>query len=288
MKTFVGQFGPWAVVTGASSGIGEAFARRLAQISLNLVLVARREDRLRKLADDLKRQHSVNTQVVAADLSHHDFIPLIEQATDDMQVGLLVNCAGIATTGHFLDNDLVSELRLLHVNNCAPLILAHHFGSSMRNRHRGGIIFLSSTVALAGVPAWSNYAASKAHDLVFAEGLARELRSDGISVLAMCPGPTQTELWPAGTKPFFPMKPDVVVDIALKKLGSKTTVVAGRLNSIIAFSTRLLPRSWNAKIFGRVIGRMLEVVNTPAAALEPERNHFPETLIAKEYSHDTD
>ena len=258
MKSFVERFGPWAVVTGASSGIGEAFARRLAEIGLNLVLVARREDRLRKLADDLKSQHSVNTQVVVADLSHHDFMPLIEQATDDLQVGLLVNCAGIATTGHFLDNDLASEVTLLHVNNCAPLILAHHFGRSMRNRHRGGIIFLSSTVALAGVPAWSNYAASKAHDLVFAEGLARELRSDGISVLAVCPGPTQTELWPAGTKPFFPMKPDVVVDIALKNLGRRTTVVAGWINSLMVFATRLLPRSWNAAIFGRAVGRMLK------------------------------
>ena len=276
MKTFVGQFGPWAVVTGASSGIGEAFARRLAEIGLSLVLVAGREDRLRKLADDLKSQHSVHTQVVVADLSHHDFMPLIEQATDDMQVGLLVNCAGIATTGHFLDNDLVSELTLLHVNNRAPLILAHHFGRSMRNRHRGGIIFLSSTVALAGVPAWSNYAASKAHDLVFAEGLAPELRSDGISVLAVCPGPTQTELWPAGTKPFFPMKPDVVVDMALKKLGSTTTVVAGRLNSIIAFSTRLLPRSWNARIFGRVIGGMLEEVKKPTPIPTEQAEPAPE------------
>jgi short-subunit dehydrogenase len=133
----------------------------------------------------------------------------------------------------------------------------------MRNRRRGGIIFLSSTVALAGVPVWSNYAASKAHDLVFAEGLARELRGDGISVLAVCPGPTQTELWSAGTKPFFPMKPDAVADIALKKPGSKTTVVAGRLNSIIAFSTRLLPRSWNARIFGRAIGGMLGEAKKP-------------------------
>ena len=288
MKTFVERFGPWALVTGASSGIGEAFARQLAEIGMSLVLVARREDRLRRLAEELQSKHSVSTRVVPVDLSRADFLPTIEQATNDLQVGLLVNNAGFANTGKFLDNDLASELALLHVNNRAPLILAHHFGGSMRKRGRGGMIFVASTVAFAGVPVWSTYAASKAHDLVFAEGLAQELRQDGVSVLAVCPGPVQTDFWFSGAKPFFLLQPNAVVDVALKKLGRKIAVVAGRTNSIIAFSTRLLPRSWNAKIFGRVIGRMLEVVKTPAAALEPERNHFPETLIAKEYSHDTD
>jgi len=268
MSDFVGRFGPWALVTGASSGIGEAFARRLAELGMNLVLIARREDRLRKLAEDLQSEHSVSARVVPVDLSQDDFLPIIEQATNDLQIGLLVNNAGFANTGKFLDNDLGSELALLHVNSRAPLILAHHLGRSMQQCGRGGMIFVSSTVAFAGVPSWSTYAASKAQELVFAEGLAEELRQDGISVLAVCPGPTQTEFWFSGAKPFFLLQPNAVVDVALKKLGRKTAVVAGRTNSIIAFSTRLLPRSWNAKIFGRVIGRMLEVVKTPAAALD--------------------
>jgi short-subunit dehydrogenase len=225
---------------------------------MSLVLVARREDRLRKLAEELQSRHSVSTRVVGVDLSRADFLPIIEQATDDLQVGLLVNNAGFANTGKFLDNGLASELALLHVNNRAPLILAHSFGRSMRKRGRGGMIFVSSTVAFAGVPLWSNYAASKAHDLVFAEGLAQELRQDGVSVLAVCPGPVQTEFWFSGAKPFFLLQPNAVVDVALKKLGGRTTVIAGWTNSMIAFSTRLLPRSWNATIFGRVIGGMLK------------------------------
>jgi short-subunit dehydrogenase len=156
---------------------------------MNLVLIAPHEHRLRQLADDLNSRHSVSTRAVPVDLSQDDFLAIIEQATDDLQIGLLVNNAGIATTGKLLDNDLGSELALLHVNNRAPLILAHHFGRSMQKHGRGGMIFVSSTVALAGVPSWGNYAASKAHDLVFAEGLAGELRKDGISVLALCPGP---------------------------------------------------------------------------------------------------
>jgi len=281
MKTFVERFGPWALVTGASSGIGEAFARRLAEIGMSLVLVARREDRLRRLAEELQSKHSVSTRVVPVDLSRADFLPTIEQATNDLQVGLLVNNAGFANTGKFLDNDLASELALLHVNSRATLILAHHFGGSMRKRGRGGMIFVASTVAFAGVPVWSTYAASKAHDLVFAEGLAQELRQDGVSVLAVCPGPVQTDFWFSGAKPFF-LLPNDVVDVALEKLGRKITVVAGRTNALIAFSTRLLPRSWNAKIFGWVIGRMLKVVKAPPAALKGERGHFPTTLIAKE------
>jgi uncharacterized protein len=272
MKNFVERFGPWALVTGASSGIGEAFARRLAEIGMNLVLVARREDRLRKLAEDLHSQHSVSTRVVPVDLSQDDFLPVIEQATADVPVGLLVNNAGIATTGNFLDNDLGSELALLHVNSRAPLILAHHFGRVMRQRGRGGIIFVASTLAFAGVPSMSNYAGSKAHDLVFAEGLAKELRHDGISVLALCPGPTRTELWPSGSDPGPAMQPRAVVDIALKKLGRKTTVVAGWTNSLTAWATRLLPRSWNATIFGWVVGGMLRGVKPPAQ-VKTEQEH---------------
>jgi short-subunit dehydrogenase len=258
MTNFVKRFGPWAVVTGASSGMGEAFARRLAEIGMSLVLVARREDRLRKLADDLQGEHHIKTRVVVADLSQEGFLPEIADATGDLQVGLLVNNAGIANTGKFLDNDLDSQLALLHVNNRAPLILAHHFGNLMRKQRRGGMIFVSSIVAFAGGPWWSNYAASKAYDLVLAEGLAKELRKDGISVLAVCPGATRTEIWPPGAKPLFPMQPKAVAMIALRRLGRRTTIVAGWINFFIVFSTRLLARSWNAMIFGWVIGRTLK------------------------------
>jgi short-subunit dehydrogenase len=262
MTNFNERFGPWAVVTGASSGIGEAFARRLAEKGLNLVLVARREDRLRKLADELQDRHGVTVRVVAADLSRPDFLPLIARATDDVQIGLLVNNAGVATVGNFLDNDLDAELTLLHINNRAPLMLAHHYGRSMRQLGRGGMIFLASTVAFSAVPLWSNYAASKAYDLALAEGIAKELRKDGISVLAICPGPTRSELWPSGSKPFMAMEPSAVVDVAFQKLGRRTTVIAGWLNWVIAHSTRLLPRSWNASIYGWVIGRMLRGATT--------------------------
>jgi short subunit dehydrogenase len=170
MQPFPELFGPWALVTGASSGIGKAFAHRLAAMRMNLVLVARREERLRQLADALHRRHAVTVRVVAADLFAGHFLPRIERATQDVSVGLLVNNAGVATAGNFLDNELDTELALLHINTRAPLMLAHHFGRSMRQRGRGSRIFVLSTIAFSAVPAWSNYAASKVYDLGLAEG----------------------------------------------------------------------------------------------------------------------
>src|SRR5262245_3073926 len=146
MKDFVERFGPWGLVTGASSGIGEAFARRLAEYGMNLVLVARREDRLRKLADDLQSHRSISTRVVPVDLSREDFLPAIEQATADVQVGLLVNNAGIATSGNFLDNDLDSELALLHVNSRAPLVLTHYFGRAAARPGRDHLPYLDRRI----------------------------------------------------------------------------------------------------------------------------------------------
>jgi uncharacterized protein len=130
------------------------------------------------------------------------------------------------------------------------------------------------------VPAMSNYAASKGQDLVFAEGLAEELSNDGISVLALCPGPTRTELWPAGSDPGPAMQPGAVVDTALKKLGRRTTVVAGWKNLLTVLATRLLPRSWNAGIFGWVVGGMLRGVKPPTQA-RTEQDHTTASIRGK-------
>ena len=260
MNDFAARFGPWAVITGASSGIGEAFARQLAAKGIHLALVARRDDRLRKLADDLQARHSINTRIVPVDLAADDFLPVIAGATYDLDVGLLVNNAGILRAGRFLDHELHDELNQLNLNTRAVLALSHHFGRRLRERRRGGVVFLASTVAFAGVPGMSGYAASKAHVLHFAEGFAREVSVDGIAVLALCPGPTRTEIWPAGATPTLPMRPEAVVEIALRKLGLRTTVVAGLLNRLITMSTRLAPRQMNSLIFGKVIGGMFKNV----------------------------
>jgi len=257
MKSFTEKYGPWALVTGASSGMGTEFARRLAEKGLNVVLLARREDRLRSLAVELERDYSAKTRVVAVDLTRDDLLDSIRDATDDIEVGLLVNNAGFATSGNLLDNDLSAELAMLHVNSRAPLVLSHHFGRRMREQGKGGIIFVASTVAYSGAPGWSNYAATKAFDLTLSDGIAHELRGDGVSVLTVSPGPTQTEFWQvAGGKPLFALTPERVVRAALSNLGHRSTIVPGLINKLIVLSTRFTPRWLNAVIFGHVVKLM--------------------------------
>jgi uncharacterized protein len=257
MARFKDRYGPWAIVTGASSGIGEQFARELAERGVNLVLVARREPRLRELAGQLRERASIETREVAADLASEDFMPVIERATGDLEIGLLVNNAGFATTGAFLGNDLSREVEMLHLNCRAPVILAHHFGRKMRDRGSGGIIFLGSVVGFTAMPVWSHYAATKGFDILLAEGLASELKPHGVDVMALCPGTTRTGFQEvSGTNDFLAMRPEDVAVAGLDKLGKRTTVVPGIVNKLNAFSTRLMPRSWSRAVFGRVIRHM--------------------------------
>ncbi len=254
MKRYAERFGPWAIVTGASSGLGVEFARQLAAAGVHCVLVARREDRLQELAAELATAYSVETRVAALDLARDDFLPALREVTEDLEIGLLVNNAGFATSGNFLDNDFADELNMFHLNCRAPLMLAHEFGPAMQERGRGGIIFVASLVAFAGVPRWSNYAATKAFNLTFAEGLSKELRPRGVAVLAIAPGTIRTDFWaPAGGAPPLSLTAAGVARVALRRLGGPHSIVVGLMNRLIAFSTRLLPRTANATIFGWVI-----------------------------------
>ncbi len=256
MNRLQNNYGPWALITGASSGLGAAFARRLVAEGVNVVLVARREDRLRTLAGELERDASVKTLVVAADLTRDDFLTRLAEATVRLEIGLLVNNAGLALDDDFLVNDLETELDALHLNARAPLILTHHYGKLMQGRGHGGIVFVSSVVSLAGIPAWSNYAATKGHNLLFAEGLAEELKHDGVDVLALSPAFMRTELM--SLTPFgrlLSLEPDVVVRVTLASLGRRRRVTPGFLNKLISFSTRFQPRFLNTRIFRAVISR---------------------------------
>ncbi len=253
MKRMRDRYGPWALITGASSGIGASFARELAARRFNLVLVARREERLRQIADDLQNRYSISTQVIVADLARDDFMAVAERGTEGLDIGLLVNNAGTGEPGNFLSSDLDEELQMLNLNCRAPLILTHSFGRAMRQRGRGGVIFLSSVVAFAGMPAWSSYAATKAQNLIFAEGLSAELERDGVDVLAICPGFTRTELLAlTGLGRLLSIRPRRVARLALHKLGRKRRVTAGLISKAIVLSTRFQPRALNTWIFGTV------------------------------------
>ncbi len=265
MNTFNDQYGPWALITGASSGIGAEFARQLAAKGLNLVLVARREERLCALARALESAHPIAVTIIPVDLTTTDFLAVIQQATDGLEIGLLVNNAGVMPTGRFLDHDLEQELRQLKLNTRAPLILTHHFGRPMAERGRGGLLFLASMTAFQGTPSASLYAATKAFDLVLAEGLHVELKEAGVDVLALAPGFTATELAGeldfSGT-PIKPMPTRPVVQAALRALGRKAVVVPGSQNRLLVWMGKhLLPRSANTAIFGKIFGTLSKEVH---------------------------
>lgn len=259
--TFADRYGPWTLVTGASSGIGREFARQLAARGLNLVLIARREDRLRELAADLEAAHDVTARWIALDLCYDGFLDRIREATAGLEIGLLVNNAGFSMTGPFLDGDPDEMLRLLNLNCRAPLLLAREYGPAMRDRGRGGIVFVSSVAGLSAIPRWSQYAASKAYDLLLAEGLAAELRPYGVDVLALAPGTTETEFLEVADlnrRHLLAMEVEDVVRAGIDGLGRRDLVIPGLLYKAGTFTMRFLPRSFNRFVFGRFVAAMHE------------------------------
>lgn len=254
MESFRERYGPWALVTGASAGLGAEFARQLAAKRINLILVARRKERLETLASELEGQYNVEVKAIAADLARSDFMSSIRPVLQTLELGLLVNNAGFGLVGNFLENDLERELEMLNVNCRAPLILAHEVGRQMVERKRGGIIFVSSTSGFTVTPFMTHYAASKAYDLFLGEGLWSELKEHGVDVLALCPGGTRTEFHElAGIKPFGAMPVEPVVSLALRKLGKKISVIAGWHNRVMVYLAGHSLRRINATIAAGII-----------------------------------
>jgi short-subunit dehydrogenase len=254
VKNFQQRYGSWAVVTGASSGVGEEFCRQLAALGLNLVLVARRGDRLTALAQQLARAHAIDTRVAVVDLSRDDFLPAIAAVTDTLDVGLLVNNAGFALTGDFLSHRLEDETALLHVNCRAPVMLAHHFGRRLVQRGRGGIINISSASAFMPLPYWAQYSASKIFLLHFSEALWFELKRQGVDVLALCPGSLQTEFAAKAGTTMRGTPAAPVVARALRALGRKVSVIPGAGNVVASLIGRLLTRRRSVILGSMVIG----------------------------------
>ncbi len=259
MNKFQDKYGPWTFVSGASAGLGEGFARELAAKGLNVVLAARRLDRLEALGRELEKEFGIQTRTVAVDLGSDDFLTAVIEQTRDLEIGLLINNAVFTNSVDFLDNPLEKELLLVHVNIRAAMILAHHFGQAMRQRKRGGIIFSASIAGHAAIPFWANYSASKAYDLLLAEALGSELAPYNVDVLALCPGATRTEFenYSGFFSSFMAMGPDKVVRQALRKLGRRRTTVVGVINLMTVMSYRILPRPLAAWLAGKVIRDMV-------------------------------
>ena len=254
---FLDRYGPWALITGASAGIGAEFARQLAEMGCNLVLVARRRERLEEMARRLEQLYRIQTVSVTVDLSERDFLPIVLRATESIEIGLLINNAGFGVAGNFMKHDLDRELALLDVNCRALLILTHQFGQSMAQRRRGGIILVSSVSAYIATPYEANYAASKVYELFLAEALRYELAVDGVDVLALCPGSTDTEFHEiSGSKPVAAMAVEPVVRLALSQLGHAPVAIPGWHNRLLVRALKLTPRRWHTYFAGRAMSRL--------------------------------
>jgi short-subunit dehydrogenase len=197
MDRFRVRYGPWALVAGASEGIGAAFADQVAAHGVNLVLIARRAPLLARLQESLRDRHGVEVRTVAVDLVGRDALEAALRETEGLEVGMLVYNAAYSRIGPFLDDPLDEHLRELDLNCRGPLMFAHSFGGPMVARERGGIVLMSSLAGGQGSPGISNYAATKAYNTVLAEGLWGELRGRGVDVLACCAGATLTPKYKA-------------------------------------------------------------------------------------------
>jgi short-subunit dehydrogenase len=254
---FVSDYGPLALVTGASEGIGAAFATDLAKRGLDLILVARREDRLKTLAETLRAAHRVEVQVIAADLGTEAGIAAVLAAAKGKEVGLYVGSAGFGTAGAFLRNDVALELNMIDVNCRALCALAHPLARSMQARGKGGIVLMSSIVAFQGVAGSANYAATKAYVQALAEGLAAELEPYGVDVLASAPGPVDTGFAArADMMMGSAATPEVVARATLAALGRRVTVRPGGQAKLLGYGLGLLPRGLRSRILGKIMTGM--------------------------------
>ena len=248
-----------ALITGASSGLGEEFARQLARENNDLVLVARREDRLRAVAAEAMKLGSSRVEVIASDLGKPDAAANLQQEVTrrGIEIDCLVNNAGFGTHGIFHKLPLEREIEEIDLNITALVALTRIFIEGMVARRRGTIINVASTAAFQPVPYMATYAATKAFVLNFSEAVSHEVRSSGVTVMALCPGPTRTEFQgTAGVEgssfpSFAYMDAATVVAQALASAKrGKAVRINGIINQVMAQSNRFSPRAITARIAG--------------------------------------
>jgi len=191
MKSLCG-YGGWALVTGASAGIGVEFVRQIAREGVDCVLVARREDRLKELANEVEDQYGVSTRCLAVDLANDTAADEIAAACDDVEIGILVNNAGFGDAGTFHTRDPEKLKGMVNVNCLAPTLLTRAFLPALLDRGAGAVIVVSSVFGIIPAPFETTYGATKQFDLAFGEGLWAELRGTGVDCITVCPSITAT------------------------------------------------------------------------------------------------
>lgn len=244
-KPMRARYGEWALVTGASAGLGAEFARAMARDGVSCVLTARRGEKLQELADELEKRHRVETRIVVADLSASDGADVVARGCEGLEIGVIINNAGFGYSGRF-DKQATDRLRDMVMVNCvAPVVLTSTLLPGMRERGKGAVIITGSVAGRQPLPLHGVYSATKAFDMLLGEALYIELADAGIDVLVLEPGSTETEFQQvAGEIPHAGQSAADVVDVAMTALGQQPTVISGWANWALAMvPARIFPRS---------------------------------------------
>lgn len=245
MNALVERYGPFALIAGASEGIGAAFAHELAREGFGLVLIARRAEPLERLAAELRAQHHVTVHPVALDLATPELEARFRELAASYDVGLVVYNAALSILAPFLETPLDEHRRVLDVNARGPLTAAHVFGARMAERGRGGLVLLSSLTAFWGSAWLASYGATKAFELALGEALAHELRADGVDVIVSCAGATRTPGFSElvrGRRAPRSMSPEEVATETLQALPRGGALIPGALNRLAYRVLSQLPR----------------------------------------------
>lgn len=261
---FAGRYGPRALVAGGASGLGAEYCRQIAATGIDLLILDRDASQLAATAGEL-RSASEPVDVVTAviDLGEppERVLDLVRRAIGDLEIGLLVANAAWSPVGRFLDVDLADLLAAIDINCRAPVVLIHELGTRMAARGRGGIIVMSSLAAETGAANVALYSATKAFDLVLAEGLWYELRDRGVDVVAIRPGSTRTPGWqssqPAGGELEGVMEPTDVVRDALAALGTTPSIAAGAANRAAEAMFRSMTRRDVIELMSRITSQLV-------------------------------
>ncbi|MEM6766035.1 MAG: SDR family NAD(P)-dependent oxidoreductase [Bacteroidota bacterium] len=256
-QRILNRYGTWALVTGASSGLGRAVAEELAATGMNLLLVARRKGVLEEIAASYKDQHAIEAHILSADLSQEEGLTAVLAAAETLDIGLLVTAAGFGSSGRFLDAELEEEVNMLSVNCEAVLRLVHHFGNKFKVVKHGGIILFSSIVAFQGAPFSAHYAATKAYIQSLGEALAVEWKGSGVDILVTAPGPVKTEFGGrANMNMDDAQNPNKLAISILNALGRRTLNFPGFLTKFLTGSLSLLPRWGKVRVMKVVMSGM--------------------------------
>lgn len=263
--TFKEKYGEWALITGGTSGIGEAIANQIAEKGINIVLIARRENLLKTKSEEISKKYGVEVKTIQADLSKQEEVSKIIEGTNGLEVGLFVPSAGVETHGVTTNIELKHELALIQLNITSVYTLTHHFAGEMVKRGKGGILLVSSMIGHMPNPYLANYAGSKAYILNFGTSLHWEMKKKGVDVTVLSPGATETPMMDntdidLSKTPMSALSPDVVAKYGLDALGKKPVVIPGFKNNMMVF---MATRFFSVKTAIKMGGKMMEKALNP-------------------------